>query len=121
MNTTITDKRPRARRVHYCDLCRYDIHRGTVHVYRTGVSDGEWWTMRAHVACDRYAHAAGLCNPDYGFEEGCVAEHVLGDWPGERWVRFYCPAGTGGRWPTFRVGYAVAVAARLTMLGSEGR
>lgn len=119
MSTTFTDKRPRARKAHHCYLCGYDIERGTVHVYRTGVSDGEWWTMRAHVACDRYAVEENLCDPDYGMEEGCVTERVLDSWPSEYHVRHY--GDPDGRWPTFRIGYAVAVAARFTMLGSAGR
>ena len=119
--TTITDATPRARKSHQCFHCGYDIPKGTRYSYRTGVDGDGWWTTHAHLACERYAVEEGLYDYNDGINEGYVREHVLGGWPSEHWVRFYGDGEPGGRWPAFRVGYAVALAARFTLLGSEGR
>ena len=43
---------PKARKDYCCSLCALTIPKGTVHVKRVGISEGEWVNMRMHPDCE---------------------------------------------------------------------
>ena len=55
MNTVLSDATRRAAKRYRCWFCQEKIEPGESHGHRTGVSDGDFWTMRFHPECDDYA------------------------------------------------------------------
>lgn len=46
-------ERPRARRMHWCDVCRQGIMPGERHVKNNNVQDGRAYSLRFHEVCDK--------------------------------------------------------------------
>jgi 5-methylcytosine-specific restriction endonuclease McrA len=73
MSLTLTSKTVQARKEYQCYYCGRRIEVDDMHEYRTGVDCGDFWTMRAHPECDKWAET----NWD-GDEYEC---HEPGDFP----------------------------------------
>lgn len=53
----IEDKKPKARKKHYCYLCGKTIDIGIIHIARTGIHTGEGFgTFRMHLDCEPHTH-----------------------------------------------------------------
>ncbi len=55
MSTCFDTHTRRAAKPHRCYYCAQRIAVGEVHGYRTGTTDGDFWTMRFHPECDAFA------------------------------------------------------------------
>ncbi len=55
MSTVFGDRTCRAAKPYRCYYCDQRIEIGDKHGYRTGTSEGDFWTMRFHPECDAYA------------------------------------------------------------------
>lgn len=55
MSTVLSDSTRRAAKRHRCTYCDQLIEVGELHGHRTGVSYGDFWTMRFHPECDDWA------------------------------------------------------------------
>ncbi len=55
MSTVLSDSSRRAAKRYRCYYCNQRIEVGEKHAHRTGVTEGDFWTMRAHPECDAYA------------------------------------------------------------------
>ena len=55
----------KARKPHRCCLCGERINIGDVKDTRSGVSDGQVWTMQMHPECHAYEQRSGIVDPDW--------------------------------------------------------
>jgi hypothetical protein len=58
------DRTPVARKKHQCCFCGCSINAGEKYLYRTGVSVGDFWSMKMHRECNDYAEI-NLTDDDY--------------------------------------------------------
>ena len=59
--TLSSKNRIKARKPHSCALCGEQIEVGQLYDRRSGVSNGDMWTMHMHVEC--HAYEVGPANP----------------------------------------------------------
>ncbi len=45
---------PKARKQYRCDLCLRIIEKGEKHLKHVGSYDGEFYSMRKHISCDKH-------------------------------------------------------------------
>lgn len=55
MSTVLTDETRVARKRYRCWYCDELIAIGEKHGYRSGISEGDFYTMRHHPECDKFA------------------------------------------------------------------
>ncbi len=55
----------KARKPHRCALCGERIEKGDTQDTRTGVGDGDVWTMHMHPECHSYEQKPGTVDPDW--------------------------------------------------------
>ncbi len=55
MSTILSDSPRRAAKRYRCYYCDQRIEVGDFHGHRTGVNEGDFWSMRFHPECDEYA------------------------------------------------------------------
>ncbi len=55
MSTILSDYVCQAAKGYRCWYCNEKIEIGEKHGYRTGIMEGDFWTMRFHPECDAFA------------------------------------------------------------------
>lgn len=55
----------KAKKPHCCVLCGERINAGELYDRRTGVCDGDVWTMCMHPECQAYEQKPGVMDPDW--------------------------------------------------------
>ncbi len=66
MSTLLSSKNGvKARKPHRCCLCGERIEVGDTKDTRTGISDGQVWTMQMHPECHAYEQRTGVVDPDW--------------------------------------------------------
>jgi len=70
--TTVRYSKPKARKVHYCNLCFEKINIGERYIYQFNVDCGDSWTFKGHLACNE------LCDVMKMYDD-CYADGVTGD------------------------------------------
>ena len=123
MTAVLTSAIRRARKTHWCFLCGYDIRAGARYHYSSGVYDGAWWALHAHLGCAQCVDDEDLYDPcDQSVRECCVREGVNSDAPRDvRAWRDGWPREVTEHRGAARVGYAVAIAARWTAAEASDR
>ena len=53
MVETITQLTPKAKKQHKCNFCHGIIERGEIYTHQTNKLDGELYTWKSHLSCDR--------------------------------------------------------------------
>lgn len=62
----------RARKKHRCVLCVEPINAGELYDIRTGVDQGDCWTMKMHPECQAYERIPGAVCEDW-YDDICEA------------------------------------------------
>lgn len=66
MSTCLSQRNgTKARKPHYCALCGERINIGDIQDVRTGVSDGQMYTMHMHPECHSYEQKPDTVDPDW--------------------------------------------------------
>lgn len=85
MSTRISESKPRARKVHQCDLCYLHIPIGTVYVRSVCVDGGDIYAFRNHVECEAEASAQN----EWEWPPGMLIEYCADEALSDEWKAFY--------------------------------
>lgn len=70
--TVLSETRPVARKIHYCDFCGGVIAKGQKYLKQVNVIDGDFGVWKCHEECQNVAHQLCMyddCDPDYGIND----------------------------------------------------
>jgi hypothetical protein len=81
----LSEKMPRARKEHQCDLCYLMIPVGTVYHYNTMMDGGAPYVWKSHVECE--AEAVRKC--EYEWPCGMLIEYCYDEDLSDEWKDFY--------------------------------
>lgn len=65
--------KPRARTMHYCEMCARVIQPGETYIRGRGVDDGRWWSSAVCKHCDQLAQYVIRV---FDLDDGCFAEDI---------------------------------------------
>jgi len=81
----ISESRPRARKVHQCDLCYLNIPIGTVYVRSVCVDGGYIYAFRNHVECE----AEAIRQNEWEWPQAMLIEYCNEEDLSDEWKAFY--------------------------------